>query len=60
MPDYTDVILDTVEAFLETAPPLEEGGVQSIKFSARETDEYETRRVVTIDGQAYSVKAALL
>lgn len=60
MADYTDTILSTIEAFLETAPELEEDDVQKIEFSPRHTDEFETHLTVTIDGEAYAVKVCKL
>jgi len=64
MTDHSRTILDTVEAFLDTAPALEEANVTSVEFSREHPEsadffkstvfEGETL-YITIDGRHYKV-----
>ncbi len=52
MKNYSDAILDTVEAFLETCPALEQDNVIKLDFKQRQTGEDPTVRTqeILVDG----------
>lgn len=56
-PCYSDAILDTVEAFLDTNPDIPDD--LELSYSARQVGETETSRILvaTIGGVDYLIKA---
>lgn len=60
--DHSRTILDTVEAFLDTAPALEEANVTSVEFSREYPESVDFFTIfdgetlyITIDGRHYKV-----